>query len=94
MDNSNKVAAVVTVCVVTVIAVLTEWCGFVSGIVIPPDAFTAVGTENGFGFQTVRTEKLAAERVELILGKFFSAVSANELRQGKNLTVLFNQVVR
>ena len=69
-----------TVCVVTVIAVLTKRRGFVSGIVIPPDAFTAVGAENGFGFQTVRAEKLTVERVEFAPKEFFTAISANELR--------------
>ena len=69
-----------TVCVVTVIAVLTERRGFISGIVIPPDALTAVRAENGFGFQTVRTEKFAAERVEFAPKEFFTAISANELR--------------
>ena len=46
MDDSNEITTVVTVCVVTVIAVLTERRGFISGIVIPPDAFTAVGAEH------------------------------------------------
>ena len=74
----------------TIIAVLAEWRRFVSGVVIPPDAISAVGTENGFGFQTVRAEKFAAERVELILGEFFSTISANELWQRENFAILFN----
>ena len=47
MDDSNEITTVVTVCVVTVIAVLTERRGFVSGVVISIDALTAVGAENG-----------------------------------------------
>ena len=80
MDDSNEITTVVTVCVVTVIAVLTERRGFISGIVIPPDALTAVRAENGFGFQTVRTEKFAAERVEFAPKEILTAFSANELR--------------
>ena len=93
LADADEIAAAVTVCVVTVIAVLTERRGFISGIVIPPDALTAVRAENGFGFQTVRAERLAAERVELILGEFFSTVGANELWQGKDFAVFFNQIV-
>ena len=80
LADADEIAAAVAVCVVTVIAVLTERRGFISGIVIPPDAFTAVRAENGFGFQTVRTEKFAAERVEFAPKEFFTAISANELR--------------
>ena len=69
-----------TVCVVTVIAVLTERCGFVSGVVVPPDTHTAVRAENGFGFQTVRAEKLTVERVKFAPKEFLTAISANELR--------------
>ena len=55
MDNSNKVAAVVTVCVVTVIAVLTKRRGFVSGVVVPIDALTAVGSEHRCFLSTALT---------------------------------------
>ena len=80
LADADDITAAMTVCVVTVIAVLTERRGFISGIVIPPDALTAVRAENGFGFQTVRTEKFAAERVEFAPKEFFTAISANELR--------------
>ena len=80
LADADDITAVVTVCVVTVIAVLTERRGFISGVVVPPDALTAVRAENGFGFQTVRTEKLTAERVEFAPKEFLTAISANELR--------------
>ena len=92
--SGNELITVRTTLIVEVKAILTERLILTACIVIPPDTISAAGTENGFVFQTVRTEKLAVEWVELILGKFFSAVSANELRQRKNFAVLFNQIVR
>ena len=62
LADADEITAAVTVCVVTVIAVLTERRGFISGVVVPPDALTAVRAENGFGFQTVRTKKLTVKR--------------------------------
>jgi len=52
MDDSNEITTVVTVCVVTVIAVLTERRGFVSGVVVPPDARTAVRAEHRYFLST------------------------------------------
>ena len=80
LADADEITAAMTVCVVTVIAVLTERRGFISGIVIPPDVLTAVRAENGFGFQTVRAEKLTVERVEFASKEFLTAISANELR--------------
>ena len=45
LADADDITAVMTVCVVTVIAVLTKRRGFVSGVVVPIDALTAVGAE-------------------------------------------------
>ena len=46
LADADDITAAMTVCVVTVIAVLTERRGFISGVVVPPDALTAVGAEH------------------------------------------------
>ena len=94
MVSGNELITVRTALVVAVKAILAEWLILTACIIVPPDTISAAGTENGFGFQTVQTEKFAAERVELILGEFFSTVGTNKLWQRKDFAVFFKQIVR
>ena len=91
--SGNEFVTVRTALVVAVKAILTERLILTACIIVPPDTISAAGTKNSFGFQTVRTEQLAVEWVELVLGKFFSAVGANEFWQREDFAVFFNLLI-